>query len=90
MKYVITFKIPLRRDSFDEYPCVEAYLKAFQWNDRRLIPSIDWTPYVHEALQYADCGAARCIKDIVNRRFVGAEVVGVTDKELFKAKLAER
>lgn len=88
MKYIITFRVPLKSNS--EYPCAVAYLKGFQWTDRRLIPAVDWTPYIYEAIQYADSGAARCIKDIVNRRFVGAEVIGVTNKEIFKAKLAER
>lgn len=90
MKYIITFRVPAKRDNFDDPPSIVAYLKSFQWNDRRLIPAVDWTPYIHEAIQYADSGAARCIKDIVNRRFVSAEVIGVTDKELFKARLAEK
>lgn len=87
MKYIIKFHLRLTKNA---YPKAVAYVKGFQWDNHRLLPSVDWTPYIHEAIQYADSDAATCIRDIVNRRHTGSEIVRVTDKELFKAKLAER
>ena len=84
MKYVIQFRLPLDTTDYT------AYVKGFQWPDRRTSPSIDWTPYLHEAITYADGGAARCIQSIIERKFDDAHVLKVTDKELFKAKLANK
>lgn len=69
---------------------MNAYVKGFQWTDRRSKPSIDWTPHLHEAITYADPCAARCIQSIIERKFSDARVTKVTDKELFKAKLAHK
>ena len=88
MKYLISMKINIGHGYGDDNISATGYVKRFKWEDRRLIPAVDWTPYIHEALHYEDHGAANCIKDIVNRRFVGSKVVAIEDKDLFKAKLA--
>ena len=86
MKYVIRFRLPLDASDY------MTYVKGFQWTDHRATPSIDWTPHLHEAITYKDISAAVGIQHIIERRVPSsdARVIGITDKELFKAKLAHK
>ena len=89
MKYVIKFSYPM----MDSNICVDAYVSGLlmpEFKVRPKVPGVDSTPYLSKAIVYSSWDAASAIVQQVCKRYASARIYGVTEKDLFKAKLAER
>ena len=77
----------------DDNVCVDAYVSGLimtEFRQRPKIPGVESTPYLSKAIVYASWDAASAIVQQVGKRHASARIYGVTEKELFKAKLSER
>ena len=89
MKYAIKYFCPLFVGK--EYPNFEAFMVRFrQRPGLNSGTSVEGVRNLYEAKLYDDPMAANAIARIIRNRHPGAVVQNVTEKDLFKARLAGR
>lgn len=65
-------------------------IRTFRTHGRRKVLHTDSSTKLHEALTYADGGAARLILGLIREKHKDAMLVHVSEQDIFKAKLADR
>ena len=73
-----------------ELPHYVSGITTYKAQGFRKASSMQGTLVLSEAILYDDIEAAKCIARIVKEKYKNAEVVAVTEKQIFAAKLANR